>query len=274
MTDAVKYAREVLGLSTLMWQVPVLFMLCACTSARIDPDIVRPAPGAPLLTSIPGALGSFDSYNEALFATCQKILEKPHSTAGRQPSPTALREEQDEFNLRWRISTEYCAWMYYTPDGKYVVSKLTDQTKPQPTDAKKRCFLPSTVDDPRFPPDSIKYIFVLHNHPDDTPLSKDDVIYIVSQGLKHGFIVQTKDGNLRLSIVAFFSNDRTHPTCDGLYLYSPDSARILKYTRHPGRWSCEQTHSVEWDWDEEEGEAGLIPTIIPAKGPCPRRDVP
>lgn len=252
----------------------VLLALCGCPPSRIDPDVVRPAPGAPLLKSIPGPLSSFDSYNEALFATCQKILEKPHSSAGRKPPETALREEQDEFKLRWRISTEYCAWMYYTPDGKYVVSKLTDQTKPQPTDTSKRCFLPSTVDDPRFPPGSIKYIFVLHNHPDDTPISKDDVIYIVSQGLKHGFTIPTKDGNLRLSIIAFFSNSHANPTCDGLYIYSPDAGRILKYTRELGQWRCEQTHIVEWDWDENEDEGGLVPTLTRAEASCPRRDAP
>jgi hypothetical protein len=112
--------------SSIGLRLLVLHGLYGCASPRIDPDIVRPAPGAPLLKSIPGALASFDSYNEALFATCQRILEKPNASAGRQPPNTALREEQDGFNLRWRISTEYCAWMYYTPDGKYVVSKLTD----------------------------------------------------------------------------------------------------------------------------------------------------
>jgi hypothetical protein len=252
-----------------------LLWLCGCMPPRIDPDIVRPAPGAPLLTSIPGSLlGAFDSYNEALFATCQRILEKPHSSAGRQPSDLALREEQDAFKLRWRISTEYCAWMYYTPDGKYVVSKLTDQTKPQPSDERKRCFLPSAVDDPRFPPGSIKYIFVVHNHPNDTPISKDDVIYIVAQGLKHGFNIQTKDGNLRLSIIAFFSNSHANPTCDGLYIYSPEAGRILKYTRNQSQWRCEQTHIVEWLWDKGEGQDWLAPTITEAKAACPSKEAP
>lgn len=251
-----------------------LLALCGCPPAAIDPDVVRPAPGAPLLKSIPGPLAIFDSYNEALFATCQKIVEKPHASAGRQPPSTALREEQDGFELRWRISTEYCAWMYYTPDGKYVVSKLTDQTKPQPTEATKRCFLPSTVDDPRFPPGSIKYVFVLHNHPDDTPISKDDVIYIVSQGLKHGFTTPTKDGDLRLSIIAFFSNSHEQPSCDGLYVYSPEGGRILKYTRDQGLWRCEQTHLVEWNGAGDESGEALVPSIVSAGAPCPKREAP
>ena len=256
------------------WGLLAVLTLCGCPAPRIDPDVVRPASGSPLLKSIPGPLGIFDSYNEALLATCQKILEKPHASAGRQPPSTALREEQDEFKLRWRVSTEYCAWMYYTPDGKYVVSKLTDQTKPQPTDATKRCFLPSTVDDPRFPAGTIKYVFVLHNHPDDTPISKDDVIYIVSQGLKHGFTVQTKDGDLRLSIIAFFSNNHVEPTCDGLYVYSPEAGRILKYTRNQGLWHCEQTHIVEWNGADDDSGDALIPTITPAGAPCPRKEAP
>ncbi len=214
-------------------------------------------------------MGAFDSYNEALFATCQKIFEKPHASAGSPPAGIALREEQDASKIRWKVSTEYCAWMYYTPDGKYFVSKLTDQTKPQSSDAKKQCFLPSTVDDPRYPLGSIKYIFVLHNHPYDTPISKDDIIYIVGQGLKHGFTVQTKDGDLRLSIIAFFSNSHDSPTCDGLYLYVPEAGRILKYTRSRKRWDCRQTHVVEWS-----GADWLFPIITQADDSCPEKGAP
>jgi hypothetical protein len=37
-------------------------------------------------------MGAFDSYNEALFATCQKIFEKPHASAGSPPAGIALRK--------------------------------------------------------------------------------------------------------------------------------------------------------------------------------------
>lgn len=69
-------------------------------------------------------LGPFDSYGDALIAACNKILSKPHATAGRKDHP--------HFEMRWRVSSEYYAWIYYTPDDKYVVSKLTDQTHVDP----------------------------------------------------------------------------------------------------------------------------------------------
>src|SRR5688572_28636892 len=97
-----------------------------------DPDIVRPPPGGPSLEKIPGPmLGPFDSPEDALIAACNKILSKPHATAGRKDHP--------HFEVRWRVSSEYCAWMYYTPDEKYVVSKLTDQTSEDPALRSKRC---------------------------------------------------------------------------------------------------------------------------------------
>ncbi|MFL5349241.1 MAG: hypothetical protein ACJ8AT_30955, partial [Hyalangium sp.] len=150
-------------------------------------------------------LGPFDSYAAALAAACEKLLSKPRSSAGRKPPPTALREEKVAFELRWQVSTEYCGWLYYTPDNKYEISRLTDQTRPDPTGKSKNCLSPSNVEDSRYPPDSIKYIFVLHSHPFDTPISEDDVRFIEYQGKLHGFDPRTKDGELRLSIAAFFS---------------------------------------------------------------------
>lgn len=231
---------------------------------------MRPSPGAPLLESLPGpGFGPFDSYPLALASMCERMLAQPHSSAGRRPPPTATREEKDTFSTRWRVSTEYCAWMYYTPDERYEVSKLTDQTRPEPTGTSKHCFLPSTVEDRRYPPDSIKYIFVLHTHPFDTPISEDDVLFIVSQGLVHGFEPRTKDGDLRLSMVAFFSNDHANPRCDGFYVYTPQTSQILKWTRDQGRWMCEQTHVVKW----REGES-LQFDLREAQAPCSIRSTP
>ncbi|MBN1207763.1 MAG: hypothetical protein JXB05_23060 [Myxococcaceae bacterium] len=113
---------------------------------------------------MPG-FGPFDSYSDALLAACPVILSKPNATAGRPGG--------QDFQLRWRISSEYCAWLYYTPDHKYEMSMLTDQARPNLGD-RKTCNLPPFVDDPRYPPASLKYIFALHNHPFEDRLSDYD----------------------------------------------------------------------------------------------------
>lgn len=180
----------------------------------------------------------FSSYPSALLGACQKILSKPGASAGPRG--------QSGFDARWRVGTEYCAWIYSTPDGKYVLSKLTDQTEVRLAEQGKRCLLPSHVDDPRFPADSIQYIFALHNHLYDDPLSKDDLSFILKQGFVHGFEHETADGSIRLSAVAFFSNEPAAPRCDGFYQYIPLTGQVLKWTRTT-QWECRQTHQVEWD---------------------------
>jgi hypothetical protein len=135
-----------------------------CSSPKPIEGVVRPNPGEPLLQRLPGPMpdfGSFDSFSDALLAACPLILSKPNATAGRAG-------DQD-FQLRWRIASEYCAWLYYTPEHKYEMSMLTDQHKLDVLYGKKSCVLPSYVEDPRYPPDSLKYIFALHNHPTAAP---------------------------------------------------------------------------------------------------------
>jgi hypothetical protein len=215
-------------------------------------------------------LGSFDSYTEALFAACRKIFTKPRSSAGRRPPETALREEQEAFHLRWRVATEYCAWMYYTPDDKYEISLLTDQSEPDPTGATKRCIPPPFVEDRRYPPESIQYIVVLHNHTFDNRISEKDIRFIVDQGLLHGFEPKSKDGNPRLSVVAFFSNEHENPTCDGFYAYTPYIGKILKWTRDGRKWSCTQTHIVKW----LTSDSSNVPSVMEEEAPCPKMDAP
>ncbi len=224
-------------LALLAW----LFLLVApwgCASSRTnDPDIVRPAPGAPLLQTIPGPmLGPFNSLPSALLAACNKIMRKPHATAGRP--------DQQDSATRWRFSSEYCAWIYYTPDHKYVISKLTDQSRVDPTQRTKTCVLPSEVEDPRFPPDSIKYIYALHNHPMGSTVSEFDIRFIISEALRHGFKSETKDGTHHLSLVAFFARGTVEPTCDGFHQYIPAWNLLLTWTRQTGRWDCKQTGLV------------------------------
>jgi hypothetical protein len=157
--------------------------------------------------------------------------------------------------------------MYYTPDNKYTISLLTDQSEPDPTGLRKRCTLPRFVDDGRYPPESIQYVVVLHNHTFDTPFSEDDVYFIVSLGRLHGFEPQSKNDNPRLSIVAFYSNEYEHPTCDGFYMYTPYIGKILKWTRPGGQWRCSQTHAVRWSLSGD-------PKIIEEAAPCPKTGVP
>ncbi|HYH97513.1 hypothetical protein [Hyalangium sp.] len=210
-------------------------------------------------------LGTFDSYSEALFAACRKIFTKPRSSAGRSPPTTALREEREAFQLRRRAATEYCAWMYYTPDNKYEISLLTDQAGSDPTGKAKHCSLPSFVEDRRYPSENIQYIVVLHNHTFDTRISEEDVLFLVGQGSLHGFEPKTKDRDRRLSLVAFFSNEHENPTCDGFYAYSPYTGKILKWARSGRQWSCTQTHVVRW----LTRDLLNAPTIMEEKAHCP-----
>jgi hypothetical protein len=239
-----KYWLPVLGGLTVM--------TCAAPQAA-DPDIGRPRPGEPPLKQLPGPLLVFNSYQNALLTACQKIVSKPWATAGRR--------EAQGFDTRWRVGTEYCAWIYYTPDGKYVLSKLTDQTIVTPQDQSKHCLIPTYVDDQRFPADSIKYIFVMHNHLYDDVLSDKDLSLILEQGRIHGFEAATKDGRIQLSAIAFFSNEVENPKCEGFYQYLPLTSQILKWTRTT-RWECEQSHTVDWDAGFEK------PQLTEAKGPC------
>jgi hypothetical protein len=206
-------------------------------------------------------LGPFDSYSDALLAACKRILAKPHASAGR-------RDHQD-FQTRWRVSSEYCAWLYYTPDQQYVVSKLTDQSRVDPLQRSKSCLLPSVVEDARYPPESIKYIYALHNHPYGSALTEEDIHFIVSEGIAHGFESETKDGRLRLSVVAFFSSRVVEPTCDGFHQYIPMTGQLLKWTQGEDGWTCEQTGSVVWSADVGKGFS-----IRKMRQPCARRVSP
>ena len=230
-----------------------------CSPPKPIEGVVRPKPGEPLLKSLPGPMpdfGPFDSFSDALLAACPLILSKPNATAGRVG-------DQD-FRLRWRISSEYCAWLYYTPEHKYEMSMLTDQHKLDVLYGKKSCVLPSYVEDSRYPPGNLKYIFALHNHPYGSALSVDDIRFIVSEGARHGFENTTKDGDLRLSIIAFFSSRLTPPSCDGFHQYVPGTHQILKWTRASDRWRCEQTGLV--DWKDDGSNFSIKELNIPCAG--------
>src|SRR5690606_28980440 len=101
--------------SLLTWCLLVA-VVCGCAPAPTPRGVVRFDPKS-FPSSIEGPMpgfGPFDSFADALIAACPLILSLPRATAGR-------RDEQG-FNVRWRVSAEYCAWMYYTPDDKYEMS--------------------------------------------------------------------------------------------------------------------------------------------------------
>jgi hypothetical protein len=187
---------------------------------------------------MPG-FGPFANYSDALIASCPLILGKPNATAGRPSEPN--------FGLRWQLSTEYCAWLYHTPEGNYEMSMLAASAV-QDSLKKRRCDLPPVVEDPRYPAESLGYLFILHSHPYMDSLSEQDVRFIVEMGRIHGFEVQTKSQKIPLSIVAFFSNSNDMPArCDGFFQYAPLQGQIFKWTvDEQGHWSRKVLKTVTW----------------------------
>src|SRR4051794_3824690 len=125
------------------YRLMLLLIVMACAPQPI-PGVVRPGPGEQLLESLPGPMvgfGPYDSFSDALIAACPVILSKPHAIVGHIKDP----------KLALRLSAEYCAWLYYTPDDKYEMSMLTDQSSPGDVLARRRsCRLPDDVDDRRY----------------------------------------------------------------------------------------------------------------------------
>ncbi|WP_395836207.1 hypothetical protein [Archangium violaceum] len=134
--------------------------------------------------------GPFDDYSDALSEACSLFLSKPNASVGHIK----------DLELAQRVSNEYCAWLYYTPEDRYQLSMLTDQSEADDFLKKKRtCRLPTFVDDQRYPPWSIKYVFALHNHPFGGPLSLRDMRQIISLANVHEWVVETKDGKVPIS---------------------------------------------------------------------------
>jgi proteasome lid subunit RPN8/RPN11 len=188
--------------------------------------------------------GSFESSWDAILAACPVILSQPRATAGHR--------EDMSFDPRWRASTEYCAWLYYTPDEKFEMSMLVQSTVTTPPDdqGERGCSMPAFVDDKRYPPRSLKHVYVLHNHPAvPTQLSQKDIAAIAKVARIHGEFVETKEGKIPVGIVAFFSNSyASNPTaCDGFFEYSMGSNDVVKWTPdEQGTWRREKAGTVTW----------------------------
>jgi hypothetical protein len=227
----------------MKWYLLVSVLLgSGCAAPRPIPGVVRPEPGGRPLESLPGPMagfGPYDSFSDALIAACPLILSKPNATVGHIKDP----------ELALRVSSEYCAWMYYTPNDKYELSMLTDQSDPGDVlSRKKSCRLPDFVDDQRYPPGSIKYIFALHNHPFGGPLTRQDMRKIVSLANTHEWLVDTKEGKIPLALIAFFSRsaDASSPTCDGFYQYTPETRSLDQWAPTQRGWARKKLGTVTW----------------------------
>lgn len=185
--------------------------------------------------------GPFKAYADALKAACPLILSKPYATVSHL--------QQSDPQLARRAATEYCAWLYYTPEDTYEMSMLADQARPDDlVTGLRSCVLPAFVNDPRYPAGSLKHIFALHNHPFGTRLSATDLRFIEAMANVHEWEVMTKSGNIRLSIIAFFSKskDPAAPTCDGFYQYVPATREMMMWTRTQDQWKRELHGTVTW----------------------------
>jgi hypothetical protein len=227
------------------------FLACiawGCAATELPQGVVRIDPRNPpkrLEGPMPG-FGPFDSSSDALLAACPLILSQPRATAGR-------RDEQN-FQPRWRVSTEYCAWLYYTPAGKYEMSMLVESTEPIPPDDsdERGCRMPAFVEDKRYPPHSLQYVYVLHNHPSPSILSDKDLRALINVARIHGRFIDTKEGKIPVGIVAFFANTYSPgaPVCDGFFEYRMGSTELLKWTPdEQGKWRREKVGTITWTSD-------------------------
>jgi len=145
------------------------------------------------------------------------------------------------------LSEEYCAWLYYTPDHKYEMSMLAAGAV-QDDPGKRVCDLPPIVNDDRYPPTSLGYVFVLHNHPYENVLTDFDIRFIVDMATLHGIAIKTQTGAVPISIVAFYSNSDAldNPTCDGFFQYIPGTGELVKWVNSRGTWKGEITGRIVW----------------------------
>lgn len=193
---------------------------------------------------MPG-FGSFDAYWDALLAACPLILSQRGANAGNRGDTS--------FDMRWRVSTEYCAWLYYTPDSKYELSRLVESTSPIPPDnqGERGCTLPAFVEDNRYPANRLKHLYILHNHPGTpTNISEKDITAVVNAAKIHGAFVETREGKIPVSIVAFFSShyDPSPTRCEGFFEYRKGSTEVMKWTPDErGQWRREKAGTVIWD---------------------------
>jgi hypothetical protein len=222
----------------------LVLVVCGCSASppptgvvRFDPrnipkDVEGPFPN----------FGPFDTRWDALLAACPLILSQPNATAGRT--------DDMNFDVRWRASEEYCAWLYYTPADKYEMSMLVESSEPIRNSHERICRAPAFVNDKRYPQSSLKHLYFLHNHPAfPTNLSELDIAALARIAQIHGGFVETKEGRIPVSIIAFIST--SYPpqpaSCDGFYEYSHGSTEVFKWLPDEhGQWRKSLAGTITW----------------------------
>ena len=129
------------------------------------------------------------------------------------------------------------------------MSMLTDVSKPDDlVTGKKTCVLPKFVNDSRYAPGDLKYIFALHNHPFGKQLSLVDLHFIEAMASQHDWKTETLNGDVYLSIIAFFSQSRDGeaPTCDGFHQYVPATREIMTWVQTPDGWKKADDGLLRW----------------------------
>lgn len=215
-------------------------LMLGCNSP-LPKGVVR-VPAGEATSHIAGPMpdfGPFKTYSDALLAACPLLLSLPNAVTESPNNPN--------FKLHWNLSTEYCAWIYHTPEGQYEMSMVATSMSQMDTRL-RTCDLPTSVRDSRYPEESLDYVFVVHNHPVGNPLSRRDIRFIAMQGSIHGFSFKAGEREVPLVMVAFFSHgDSGHPSCDGFFQYIPATGELLKWMHESqGGWTQEKYGSVTW----------------------------
>ncbi len=128
---------------------------------------------------------------------------------------------------------------------------------PQPPDEQdvRRCKLPVFVDDRRYSKGSLRYVYIIHNHPEfPTEISKFDFNMLALAKKVHGEFVETKQGRIPIGIVAYFvkSYDPAPTKCDGFFEYRFGSNEVLKWEPdEKGQWHSEVAGVVTWTSETE-----------------------
>jgi hypothetical protein len=149
-------------------------------------------------------------------------------------------------------STEYCAWIYYTPQNNYDLSLIA--TPDSQSEADRRfCNLPRRVIDARYvdgtgyPDARIQYAIAIHTHPSPRIFTQEDIIYIVEM---EQYLRETlhDNGQIRLGMAAFFSReDRDEPSCDGFFFYRTSARTIQMWTKNEnGAWQSRDVATVSY----------------------------
>jgi hypothetical protein len=241
-----------------------------CAPSLPPEVVVIPAERAPsgYEYALPAPLegGSFPTYFEALVHACPRLMSLPGASKRKvdlkRLGDVYVQYSQDE-------STEYCAWIYYTPAGLYETSLIATPEAQNSSSGNRFCTLPRRVidaryvDDPRYPDKHIKYVFAIHSHPSPRIFTKEDIIYLVET---ERYIQETlhDNGEIRLGMAAFFSRgERDEPACDGFFQFSTTSRKVQMWTiDEEGKWQSHDVATVDYKRNVKTGKLEVTFTEI------------